>query len=285
MLGNEELEIIDSIEDEEVEEPTGEETTPESEQESQESDELVVTIGDEPDAEEEEAKSAPQWVKDLRKQTREQARIIREQEAKLKELTSPKHELDELGKKPQLHDDGIEYDEEAFEAALLAWNEKKRKIEQRQREEQEKIEAQNRAYEEKLQAYHSAKTGLKVADFQDAEESVISTLSKTQQGILVNYADKPELVIYAIGKNEKELKRLAAITDPIAFALELKTLEREKIKVSTRKPETSPERAIVGNSTTIASTDKHLEKLEAEAERTGDRSKVIAYKRSLKKSA
>ena len=55
----------------------------EAEQEEPEDDEgdLIVTLGDEPVSEPaEEEKSAPQWVKDLRKQRREDQKRIRELE-------------------------------------------------------------------------------------------------------------------------------------------------------------------------------------------------------------
>lgn len=246
---------------------------------------LVVTIGEEvaeEGTEEVDEKTAPQWVKDLRKKTKEQERELREYKRKLAEKET-QQVSEEIGKRPSLSDDGIDFDEEVYAQRLLEWTDKKKAAEAAEAAERAKREEADRTFNERLTAYNQKKTALKVEDFDDAESAVVSTLSKTQQGIIVNYCDKPELLIYAVGRNDKELARLAAITDPIKFALEIQTIEREKLKVTTRKPSTSPERT-VSASAPITSSDKHLEALEREADRTGDRSKIIAYKRTLKKA-
>lgn len=246
---------------------------------------LVVTIGEEvveEGAEEVDENTAPQWVKDLRKKTKEQERELREYKRKLAEKET-QQVAEEIGKRPSLSDDGIDFDEEVYAQRLLEWTDKKKAAEAAEAAERAKREEADRTFNERLTAYNQKKTALKVEDFDDAESAVVSTLSKTQQGIIVNYCDKPELLIYAVGRNDKELARLAAITDPIKFALEIQTIEREKLKVTTRKPTTAPERT-VSASAPITSSDKHLEALEREADRTGDRSKIIAYKRTLKKA-
>ena len=55
------------------------------------------------------------------------------------------------------------------------------------------------------------------------------------------------------------------------------------MKVQTRKPQTNPERKPTGSAPISGAVDSKLEALEKEADRTGNRSKVIAYKKSLKK--
>lgn len=271
--GNEECAVVDEV----VEGQEGEV--------SEDEGALVVTLGEEVSeegAEEVDEKTAPQWVKDLRKKTKEQERELREYKRKLAEKET-QQVAEEIGKRPSLSDDGIDFDEEVYAQRLLEWTDKKKAAEAAEAAERAKREEADRTFNERLTAYNQKKTALKVEDFDDAESAVVSTLSKTQQGIIVNYCDKPELLIYAVGRNDKELARLAAITDPIKFALEIQTIEREKLKVTTRKPATSPERT-VSASAPITSSDKHLEALEREADRTGDRSKIIAYKRTLKKA-
>ncbi|WP_307880281.1 hypothetical protein [Acinetobacter seifertii] len=107
-------------------------------------------------------------------------------------------------------------------------------------------------------------------------------LTQTQQGILLHGAEKPELLVYHLGKNPQKAKELAAIVDPIQFAFAAAKIDAQ-IKMTARKPSTSPERKPSGSGSFINGPDKRLEELEREADRTGDRTKIIEYKRSLKK--
>jgi len=54
------------------------------------------------------------------------------------------------------------------------------------------------------------------------------------------------------------------------------------LKVTNRKPATAPEKVLTGTGSTSGSVDSTLDKLRAEAEKTGDYTKVTAYKRKLK---
>jgi hypothetical protein len=93
------------------------------------------------------------------------------------------------------------------------------------------------------------------------------------------------LVSAALGKHPGKLAELAAIEDPIKFAAAVAKLEGTlKVQKRTRAPE--PETIERGNaSVRQGGADQQLEKLEKEAARTGDRSKVIAYKRDQREKA
>ncbi|MCW3174436.1 hypothetical protein [Acinetobacter baumannii] len=108
-------------------------------------------------------------------------------------------------------------------------------------------------------------------------------LNQTQQGILIHAAEKPELLIYHLGKNPQKAKELAALTDPIQFAFAAAKIDAQ-IKVTTRKPSTSPERKPSGSAPLSGTVDTTLAKLRAEAERTGDYTEVNKYKRKLKQN-
>ena len=76
-----------------------------AEHEEDDDDHVVVTIGDEkPPVEDEEEKTAPKWVKDLRRQTKEQARRIRELEQEAAAKVAPAEKAPDLGPKPTLDD-------------------------------------------------------------------------------------------------------------------------------------------------------------------------------------
>jgi len=101
----------------------------------------------------------------------------------------------------------------------------------------------------------------------------------TQQGIVLQGSDNPALIIYALGKNTKRAKELASITDPVKFAFAVAKLETQ-LKVSNRKAAASPERTIASGGTRLSgAVDSTLERLRAEAEKSGDYTKVLQYKR------
>lgn len=277
----------DQVEELEQEEELREEETTESEEEKspedeEEDDSVIVTIGDEkPPVEDEEEKTAPKWVKDLRKQTKEQAKRIRELEQEAAAKAAPAARTPELGPKPTLEDS--DWDAEDFEVKLTEWHDRKRKVEQAKADEQKQIEAQQQEWQGRLTTYAKAKEGLKVRDFDDAESTVLSTLSVTQQGIIVQGADNSALVVYALGKNPAKAKELAGITDAVKFAFAIAKLETQ-LKVQAKSKSAPPPEGKVrgGNAPVSGSVDSNLERLRAEAEKTGDYSKVSAYRRQQK---
>jgi hypothetical protein len=256
-----------------VEAPTEESETPPVEE-----DEVVVTIGGDPEPEPEQQR-APEWVKELRRQSREDKRRIRELE-RLVQGGQPAAETKPApGPKPTL--ESADYDTERYERDLAQWYEKKRQHEAdlAAREAAEKAQAEQ--WQGKLNGYTEKRSSLKVRDFEDAEALVADTLSVTQQGMILAGADNPALLVYALGKNPKRAQELASIQDPVVFAWKAAKLEAE-LKVSNRKPTTQPERTVTGTAPKSGTVDSNLDRLRAEAERTGDYSKVVAYRKQLK---
>lgn len=287
-------EIDDEVDFEEaqVEEPEVEEDTDTSEADTDaveadaedEEEDFVVTInGEAPDPEDEEEARAPHWVRDLRKQYREEKRRAKELEQKLAQVergSAPAAQP--LGPKPTL--EASDYDTERYEKDLAAWYEKKRRHDERQISIQAEQQAVQKEWEKKLESYHSSKADLKVRDYELAEDVVQDTLSVMQQGMIVQGAENPALVVYALGKNPKKAKELASITDPVKFAFAVAKLETN-LKVTSRKASAKPEKKVSsGTGRPSGSVDSTLERLRVEAERTGDYSKVFQYKKQ-KRSA
>ena len=246
---------------------------------------MIVTIGDEDQAEDQEEKAAPAWVKELRKNHRESQRENRELKAKLQQLqqAEPKPKAIEVGPEPTLEnptgnpDDA--YDGAKFKDALIAWHDRKRQAEQAAKQQEDDLKAQQEAWNGRLESYKTAKASLKVKDFEDAEEVTTSVFSDVQRALIIDAADDPALVIYALGKNPARAKALAAITSHTKFLREISRLEDTKLKVQNRKAPPAPERTVSGTGKISGSVDSTLERLRAEAEKTGDLSKVLAYKR------
>lgn len=251
------------------------EATPEASAE----DELIVTIGEEAPPQEEE-KPAPEWVRELRKQHRELQKRNRELEAKLTQDQAPK--APEIGKKPTLED--FDYDAEKFENSLAQWFERKRQADEQAAKVQADIEKQQQEWQARLQGYGKAKAELKVKDYDDAEGIVQESFNTTQQGVILQGADNPALLVYALGKNPKKAKELASISDPVKFAFAIAKLETQ-LKVTNRKAAPPPEKTVQGTGRVSGTVDSTLDRLRAEAEKTGNYSKVMAYKRQKRTTA
>jgi len=270
-LQNEEdtLETQEEIVEEETQEETQEEVEPEQESKDEE---ITVMIGDEPV--EEKTEAAPEWVRELRRKNREDQRRIRELEAKL----AAQNPAPTLGAKPTLEDH--DYDTDRYEAALAEWLERKKGYDAQLEAQKRQEEEQTLTWQEKLQAYANARTSLKVKDFEDAEQTIAEMFNVTQQGVVIQGAENPALVIYALGKNQKKAKELAEITDPVKFAFAIAKLETQlKVNKRTAPP---PEKTVGGTAPIRGAVDSNLDRLRMEAERTGDYSKVFAYKKQKK---
>jgi hypothetical protein len=239
-----------------------------------ESDEVVVTIGEEAPPPEEPA-HAPEWVRELRKSDREKSRRIRELEAKLQTTAQTETKPVTLGAKPKLEDH--DYDAEKFEEALATWFERKRKADEANAKQEAEVMNQQKAWQAKLEGYGKAKAELRVKDFEDAEAVAQELFNVTQQGIMLQGADNPALVVYALGKNPKKAQELASIKDPVKFAFAVAKLEKD-LKVTNRRAAPPPERVVSGTGRVSGAVDSTLERLRDEAARTGNMTKVIQYK-------
>lgn len=240
-----------------------------------EDEELVVQIGNEAPDEEGQA-AAPDWVRDVRKQNRELQKQLRELQARASSGT-PKPQAP--GEKPRL--DEFDYNADEFESALESWYEKKRAADIEAQKQFETEQVQQRAWQDRLEGYAQGKAALKVRDHEDAEATVQEVLSVTQQGIILQGAENPALVVYALGKNPQKAADLAKLQDPVKFAFAVAKLEKD-LKVTPKKQAPPPERMVTGTGRTSGSVDSTLDRLRAEAEKTGNYTKVIAYKSQKK---
>jgi len=249
----------------------------EDDEESDE-DEVVISIGEESPPQEEEVR-APAWVRELRKSNREKERKIRELEAKLN-TTATETKPVAVSAKPTL--ESCDYDSDEYEQKLAEWYEQKREYDAAEASVAAQRDAEAKAWQDKLDSYAKAKASLKVRDYDEAEATALDTFDVTQQGIVLQGSDNPALLIYAIGKNAKRAKELASINDPVKFAFAVAKLETQ-LKVTNRKAATAPERTInSGGGRLSGAIDSTLERLRAEALKTGDLSKVMEYKRRKK---
>ncbi len=274
VIDDDETVLLTDVEPEaEPEAETEAQAEPEAEEEAEE---LIVTIGEEPPPQTEDETKAPGWVREVRKTNREQARKIRELEQQLAQ-TKPREQTPQLGPKPTL--ESVDYDTAAFERALDDWKERKATHDRKQVEQQDALKKEQARWEAEITAFNEQKSALKVRDFEDAEGAVTEVLNQTQLGIIIDGAQNKALVMYALGKNEVALKDLASITNPVKFAFAIAKLETT-LKTQSRKPASAPEKTLKGSAPVAANNT--LDRLRADAEKSGDYTKVLAYKKQLK---
>lgn len=255
----------------------GESETDEGEEDEGEKEVLTVQIGDE---EPEEVEETPEWVKEVRRQNRDQAKRIKELESKLSEKDAPAS--DDPGPEPKEED--YDFDSRAYADAMVKWHDKKRAAEAKKEAEKAKQAEADQRWQAKLEKLQERKKELGAPDIEEVEETVRETLSITQQGIIVQGAKDPAVLFYALGKNPKKMAELAKLDDAVEFAGEVFRMEAQ-LKVGKKSSAPPPEKGITGRAGTGAAVDNTLERLREKAAKTGDMSEVIAYKRKLKEKA
>lgn len=234
-------------------------------------------------APEPEKKGDSSVIKTLREENRKKDKAVREWQRKYQEIAAKAVIPEpELGPKPTL--EKCDYDSEKFERETEQWLIKKRDVDAKAAAKKAEEEAVVKKYQDKLAAYTTAKTALAIPDYEEAEAAVLDLLDQAQQSIIVQGAKKPELLVYALGKNEETLKRLAVIKEPVQYAFEVARIEARlevQMKEAKKRPATQPESRVVGGS--AGAVDSTLERLRAEAAKTNDYTKVNEYKRSKKR--
>ena len=264
------LETEDELEGEEIEGDDQDADTSGDDEGEEDADE--VSFADE--AEDEEAEETP-LVKRLRAELRARTKEL----SQLRRPVTP--EVIEVGEKPTL--EGCDYDPDRYEADLDAWKDRKAKAEKQAADAEAESAKVQKEWREKIASYEKKKAELRVPDKAEAEADALAALSQPQQAVIVKYADNPAALIIALGKSPKKLEALSAMNDLAQFTFTVAKLEKE-LKVGKKKaPE--PEGIVRGAAPLSHTADKHLEKLEREAARTGDRTAVVRYKAEMKKKA
>jgi hypothetical protein len=241
-----------------------------------EEDELEITFGDEtaPVSSGEESVT----FQELRKRNRQLAA----ENAALK-ATVPAPQQIEVGEKPTL--ESCDYDEARFEQELDAWKERGRQAEDQKAQAGKRDQEVQARFVEKVSGFQTAKAAMKVKDFDAAEEMVAMAMTPVQQATIIKAANNPANVIYAIGRHPQKLAALQAIDDPIELAAAVARLEGTINVTTKRRAAAEPDESVKGSAQISKGEDKVLARLEAEAARTRDRSKVVAYKREQREKA
>jgi hypothetical protein len=230
-------------------------------------------------------------IKTLREKQREDAREkaelakqLRERDEQLAALSGANQKPPALGAKPMRSDPDIDFDDEKFSVALEEWTKRKVALEAEQSAKADAEREAQEAFRQKQERYTRAKEKIAVADYDVAEATVMNALSKDKKfAILLDLADAPQHLVYALGKSPDKLDELAKLSVPM-FIKKLGSLETQMKPQSTqRKPPPPAERQTYGGKTVAATTQsKRLEALKAAADKSGDYTAYHAAKREQK---
>lgn len=235
-------------------------------------DALDFSFDDDEDGEKDPfaGQQAPEWVKQVRQENRELKRQLRERQ----QQEQSRQQV--LREKPTLDDH--DYDSDAFEQDYAQWLQEKQQIDAQVQAERQKYQQYHERYKADVDAIKA-----KAPDYDEVELSVIDVLSEQKQGLLQMLVDNPAKVVYALGKNSPaQLERLSKLDD-IQFAKQIVLMEQQmSSKTKSRNPN-KPKPKTHELEGAAGGADTRLAKLEAEADRTGDRSKVAAYKKQMRK--
>lgn len=211
---------------------------------------------------------APEWVKKVREENRELKRQLKQRE-------SQQFEQQVLREKPTLDDH--DYDSDAFEQDYAQWLTEKQQVDAQVHAERQKYQQYHERYKADVDAIKA-----KAPDYDEIELSVVDVLSEQKQGLLQMLVDNPAKVVYALGKNSPaQLERLSKLDD-IQFAKQIVLMEMQMSSKTKSRNQNKPKPKTHELEGAAGGADTRLAKLEAEADRTGDRSKVAAYKKQLK---
>jgi hypothetical protein len=259
-----------------------------AEEESEEGEELVIEIeGESPTQEDEKEKAeTPQWVKDTREKNRELNKKLKQREKELDELREKQNpNAGKLRQKPTLEDH--DFDGPAYEADLEKWIGEKSADSDKRKEEANAQKAIDDEVQSRIDLYKDRKAsiGKRISDYDEHVAEAEEGLSELQRHSIAYYfKESAAEIMYVIGKQPDQLEKLSKITDPTEMLLAVKDIQ-SKMKVSARKPKTKPETIVEGQSKTTNGNEAYLERLEKEAAKTGDRTKITAFKREQREKA
>lgn len=268
--------VLDLTED--MQEGGGEDIQPEPEEED-----LSFVIEDDDDDGLTDRPDDTEAIRRARAAARAQARRAAEAERQLRSMQQPTQAPPDPGDCPSIED--CEWDAERHAVAVTKWRDASVA---RARWDSEQEQARNRAQaneQRMVDDYRGKAAALGVKDFDAAHAAVVAAIPPETQALIGKYAKNSAQFVYALYKNPGVLARLAQQTDIAAQAVMIGELQRGMKMPAKRNAPPPPETDTIQRGTAPVgrvTADKKLAALEEKAEKTGDRSAVIAYKLAQK---
>jgi hypothetical protein len=212
---------------------------------------------------------------------------IRKMRAELREAKRRNAELEKAqkattkvdpGPKPTL--ESCDWLDDKYEAELERWTQAKLAAEK-----QEPVQNETATkFEASANAFQAARVAL-TAEQPEAEDVILDVdkaIGVERSGFLIHaFKDKAPALMVEIGKNPDLMDEIADM-DPVEMIVRVAQLQTKEARVARPKPDI--DEPVMGKPPVRRGADKQLEKLESEADKTGDRTKLIAYKKRLRES-
>jgi hypothetical protein len=246
-----------------------------------EGEETVGFADDEPDA-----ADKPDLPNHLRNEIKSRNKEIAELKRKLAGQAAPAEDPVVVGDRPKLSDPNIDYDDEKFEEELDAWDDRRRAAEKQEAARETASRAEKAEFEKVVERFSEQRTALKQPELQDRVQLVLDTISGPAQSAIAAHSSNAAQLFAAVGGSPARLEKLLKLeANPLALMFEAGKMEAtlQTTRKAPRAPD--PDTPVRGRVVAAGSADKQLAKLEAEAEKTGKRDKVIAFKRAQKEAA
>ena len=211
---------------------------------------------------------APEWVKKIREENRELKRQQREWQQQ-----QGQSQQQALPERPVLED--YDYDDESYYQALETWMQTKAQHDAQVQAETAKYQKYDDNYAKSAEAMTA-----KIPNYKEIEQSIVDVLPPHRQAMIKIACSDAARMVVAFSKSPQKLNELAEMND-VEFAYNLGKMETNmaNTKRNPNKPRPTSHKLEGG----AGGGDRQLEKLEAEADKTGDRSAVLAYRKKMKK--
>jgi len=217
----------------------------------------------------------------LVRRLRQEAADAKREAAALRKTTRPKIEV---GEEPTL--EGCDYNEDHFKAQWRKWNEDRQRAAAVEHEQAEIASAQQRKFERVRSQVIQKVASYGVDDVDAAEKRIVEALGPEISSLAMMAIPGADKLFAALAKSPRHLSEIASHTDQtdrLRMLIELK----DKIVIKNGKKPPAPEADTILRSTTsvAAKVDATEQRLEKEAERTNDYTKLFEYRRGKRKAA
>ncbi|HHR6017793.1 TPA: scaffolding protein [Providencia alcalifaciens] len=218
-------------------------------------------------------------VKHLRNTIKEKDKELREARKQQTHQPVTQQQLTPPPRMPQLSDEGIDYDDAVYSQKVQEWAESNARYQSQKAEQERQQQSLQQAHQQKIASYQERVKSLKVSGYQQAEQSVIEEVPEQIQAMIIHFAEKPEMVVLALGRNAELRQQMANATDPVAVGRLIGSIE-SKAKIMPKpknKAAATPE--VKGGTGAVLN---NLDKLKEKARETGDWSQYFAAKKAKK---
>lgn len=218
-------------------------------------------------------------VKHLRNTIKEKDKELREARKQQTHQPVTQQQSTQPPRMPQLSDEGIDYDDAVYSQKVQEWAESNSRYQSQKAEQERQQQSLQQAHQQKIASYQERVKSLRVSGYQQAEQSVIEEVPEQIQAMIIHFAEKPEMVVLALGRNAELRQQMANATDPVAVGRLIGSIESQaKIMPKPKnKPAATPE--VKGGTGAVLN---NLDKLKEKARETGDWSQYFAAKKAKK---